>query len=87
MLVVLAMIISGLAGFGGVGVGVGFGVGEGDGAGAGDIAGDGCGDGVVGWAQPRKRLKKTVTIAIRRPNLSNCFFISYTPLLLECLKD
>lgn len=47
VLVVLAIIISGLAGFGGaavgegVGVCVGVGFGEGTGDGAGDVAGDG----------------------------------------------
>ena len=83
VLVVLAIIISGLAGLGGVGVGVavgvGFGAGDGDGAGAGDAAGAGCGDGAVGWAQPRKRLKKMAAVAARRPNFSNCFFKFYTP--------
>lgn len=77
MLVVLAMISSGLAGLGVVGVGVGVGVGAGAGAGVGVGVGAG-----AGWVQPAKRLSKMVTTENKSPNLSS-FFMFYTPLLFE----
>ncbi len=76
MLVVLAMIISGLAGFGGAGVGVGVGVGFGVGVGAGTGAGgaddvvEGTGEGlaaadVAGVAVPAHPSIASVSISNR----------------------